>query len=321
MATAVIAGPLLLGAAWFGVARRRETSSLEHDVQAVTTRAPEYPDCPGVVGDWIEDVRMGPRETVAGTLADVDRDGNLDALFTNQADQSVSVWWGRRNGMPQERTDVPIGRSQDVVAVGDVNSDGVNDLVAALQDDSAFGIVLGSGRRRFGEPSRLFQSPAPARVLIRDGDGDSPPAIVFQTVTGALNQRLQDRDGWQRHTLLRELGDLSLSGLTGERVLAAGRRGASVVELRTSWHEDIAGIHHWIPGANGRTLGVTEHKALIESPDGVPTCRAGSPLGRWSALAVGDIDGDGTDDAIAADSCRECTSNHVFLRGLRGPSD
>lgn len=295
MATAVIAGPLLLGAAWFGVARRRETSSLEHDVQAVTTRAPEYPDCPGVVGDWIEDVRMGPRETVAGTLADVDRDGTLDALFTNQADQSVSVWWGRRNGMPQERTDVPIGRSQDVVAVGDVNSDGVNDLVAALQDDSAFGIVLGSGRRRFGEPSRLFQSPAPARVLIRDGDGDSPPAIVFQTVTGALNQRLQDRDGWQRHTLLRELGDLSLSGLTGERVREAGRSDGAL--------------------------------AIVEQPGSIVLVRVGSDVQTPCVLAsrgaasrvhvAGDIDGDGVVDLVESRTCEGCESNHVFVRGER----
>ena len=68
--------------------------------------------CPDAVEDWIEDVRMGPLETTGVALADVDVDGFTDVLFTNQLDESVSIWWGESGAMPATRTDVLIGRSR-----------------------------------------------------------------------------------------------------------------------------------------------------------------------------------------------------------------
>jgi hypothetical protein len=265
---------------------------------------------------------MGPLETTATALGDLDGDGRLDAIFTNQAEATMSVWWGEPGRMPVERTDIPAGRSQWPAAVGDVDGDGTLDLVLGLQDDSAFAIVRGLGGRRFAETEHVFQSPPPTQVALFDVNTDHHLDIVFSEPTGRMNVRLGDGKRWAGHKLLVTAQlDTRLSG-----VVMLGRApalalwdaaGAWTTTLRGEALPLAEGATQWIPalGAPG-PVARTDHNLLIAYPTAAAPCALGPEASPWHIAAIGDLDGDGVYDGVAYASCRECTSNHVFVRGI-----
>src|SRR5690606_3341875 len=73
---------------------------------------------------------LGPRESVDGTFTDLDGDGWGDLVYTNQLDESLSIYWGAADGVtlsdPDQRV---LGRSNSRIATGDVDEDGIPDLV------------------------------------------------------------------------------------------------------------------------------------------------------------------------------------------------
>lgn len=309
-------GVLGLGVGWVGWGVRGVS-----EIEGVEGAAP-LPACGGGVSQWVEDVRMGPLETTAAALGDLDGDGRLDAIFTNQAEATMSVWWGEPGRMPVERTDIPAGRSQWPAAVGDVDEDGTLDLVLGLQDDSAFAIVRGLGGRRFAEIEHVFQSPPPTQVALYDVNTDHHLDIVFSEPTGRMNVRLGDGKRWAGHKLLvTAQPETRLSG-----VVMLGRApalalwdaaGAWTTTLRGEALPLAEGATQWIPalGAPG-PVARTDHNLLIAYPTAVAPCALGPEASPWHIAAIGDLDGDDVYDGVAYASCRECTSNHVFVRGI-----
>src|SRR5205823_2183142 len=91
-------------------------------------------------------------------LADFNHDGNLDIAVTNYDSGDISVLVGRGDGTfePQRRFDAttaPFG-----LAVGDLNDDGVPDLVAIdshASEDSTVAALLGRGNGTF-QPQQTF---------------------------------------------------------------------------------------------------------------------------------------------------------------------
>ena len=181
---------LLAGASWFGV---QTDSVTEEEPGAAAPRAPFLSQAPkterveapppcayGPLFFQRAPAVMGPRETKAGRFADLDGDGHMDALFTNQMDESISVYWG--DGSPRlqdvERLDLPIGRSKSAAAVGDLNGDGRPDLLVSEPDRSRFAVRLASGARSYAPASHVAQDEAPEHLELLDWDQDGTLDII-----------------------------------------------------------------------------------------------------------------------------------------------
>ena len=287
--------------------------------------ADRLPACAITIGDWSEDVRKGPEETVSGVLADVDLDGHLDAIFSNQGAETATIWWGERGQLPTQQVEVPIGRTGAPVAVADVDSDGLPDLLAALQDDSAIAEMRGAGARTFHPVTRVFQNPPPTSLAVFSTRA-AATRLIFSELQGNLN--IRDRSGvWQRHrNLMNEEDGARIEGIVPDsgsfHVLMQGARGA-----RSRSHDRsplaLPPLVRWISSPSSQVedwtlYGVTGDRDIVQLSAGAPPCVLGKETTTWRYAALGDLDGDGVLDAISHATCRHCTSNQVFLRGIRG---
>ena len=72
-----------------------------------------------------------------------------------------------------------MGRHVGAPGVGDIVGDGILDLVVPLFNDAAFAVLHGLGDRRFSEPKRIFQDPAPWDLDLADLEGDGKADIVY----------------------------------------------------------------------------------------------------------------------------------------------
>lgn len=305
------------GTVW--TAALRTSSGAPHDASVEAT----VPPCGDTVTQWVEDVRMGPRETTSAALSDVDADGVLDALFTNQMDESVTIWWGQKGALPRENVTVATGRAYAPAAVGDIDGDANADLVLALQDDSAFAIVPGRGRRTFGEPSRIFQSPPPVSAALLDVNGDERLDIVYNEFFSNINVRTRAAGSWAPHRKALGLNPAtSVAGivraLPSPRLLLDERGRLLDRTLDGTQQHGHDQLTRWVPGPLGTDQAFAVHSSgqLVRVATGGGLCAIGPYTAPWQPAAMGDIDQDGVLDVIALDSCRECTSNHVFLHGI-----
>jgi hypothetical protein len=70
------------------------------------------------------------------------------------------------------------------------------------------------------------------------------------------------------------------------------------------------------PGSQGEALHLVGRSGIVRVGEDGTRCRLSTRLPATAPLALGDLDGDGTLDAVRIDTCARCESNHVFVRGL-----
>jgi YD repeat-containing protein len=103
-----------------------------------------------------------PRSVAVGDLA---RNGDLDLVTANYADNTVSVLIGHGDGTFAPRQDYPVGNQPWGMVVGDVNGDGIPDIVTANRGDKTVSVLLGKGDGTFGPrtdyPAGSARSPWP----------------------------------------------------------------------------------------------------------------------------------------------------------------
>lgn len=68
---------------------------------------------------------------IAGMVADVNGDDEIDVLAVNASSNDISIFLGRGDGSFQSRVDVAAGLVPADVAMGDFNGDGKPDLAVA----------------------------------------------------------------------------------------------------------------------------------------------------------------------------------------------
>jgi hypothetical protein len=111
---------------------------------------------------------------------DLNGDGKLDLVVADLAGDRVSVWLGDGAGgfSPAPGSPFAAGRSPQSVAIGDMNGDGVLDLVVANSDSNDLSIFHGYGDGSFKPAIGVPAGVTPFFVVVGDFNGDSIPDLA-----------------------------------------------------------------------------------------------------------------------------------------------
>jgi PKD repeat protein len=135
-------------------------------------------------------------------LGDVDSDGKLDLVTANGSPwtwgggpRGVSVLLGTGAGTFGTAINYPINVSS-AVALGDVDSDGLIDIVTANQSNNTTTVLRGTGAGTFGPSTDYATGSQPSDVALADMDGDGTLDILTtnkqdNTLSVRLNQGSQ----------------------------------------------------------------------------------------------------------------------------------
>jgi len=329
-------GVLGLAVGWLGWETRGELSGTgavgaeRGDVGGVKD---ELPWCDVSARGFALTNANGPRETVAVGAADVDGDGLNDALFTNQLDESVTIWWGAGDRRFVARQNVPAGRSGFPAEVGDFDGDGHADLLLSLFDDNAFALVRGSGDRAFKAAERIMQGPSPreARFLqLNDG-----PALLFPAGPDLNLRRVKSKLPWPGQE---RIGHSYSNARMDATIVRAAQAVYTIVNdpshdlfvLDLDGHVSKGPSHpEWpehtrtfaadlTPEPGEELYAYLADASIIRLPlaNGEPLCRAAPPL--YATGVLTHLDDDGIPDEIAAETCAGCTSNQIVGFGQGG---
>ena len=125
-------------------------------------------------------------------LADLNRDGKLDIVAATDSGLAVVYMGDGKGGFTYLEQLVPGSASNtpSVIAVADVNNDGIPDLVMTQANVGTVAIFLGKGNGTFQQPYYVGAGPFPGDILLENLHGQAPtcgyPDIVVPDVTGGV---------------------------------------------------------------------------------------------------------------------------------------
>ncbi len=148
-------------------------------------------------GTLSELTKAGGKESQGSFVVDLDGDGFQDPVWTNQLDQTATVFWG--NGLaqfPPTSTTFAVGRTAAYAAFGDLNGDGRKDVVTSNQDYNSIRVAMQTANRVFAAPTTIAQSGFPQWVTLLDANRDGKLDLLVSTPQlGCWTLRLGDGVG------------------------------------------------------------------------------------------------------------------------------
>lgn len=277
--------------------------------------------------------KLGPRETQRSDFVDVDGDGFQDIVYANQLDASLSVYWGSEEAGFDPPTEYSVGRINRAPLVGDVNHDGLVDMVTFHGDESMIRTHIQGEDRQFTQVAEDFQGPPPVDGTLVDINEDGWLDLVF-TVPGLeqnIQYRLGSEEGFLGHISLARVPNLTFIPNTTQILYVED----DVVWKRTlqsnlslSVPEQIStlsNIRRILPMLNRENIWVLYAQRnngqlirLIEDP-----CVAMelTSIETSKMMGLGDWNRDGYLDWAGFITCAECTSNHLLYLGAPSSVD
>ena len=280
---------------------------------------------------------LGPRESLGATAQDIDGDGQQDLVFTNQLEETLTIYWGNPAGSMDDITSLPTLRSESRVAIGDVDGDGQHDLLVASPDDASFALHRGTGNRSFEPAHTFFQGSRPSFPWLIDWDADGALDLLFTHLDCIAWRKGQGEGSFGPHaclgrsTIIKGVLDRDQDGLL--ELLVPTKGGLETWERDTGgWVGERRRLASLPPGRVHVSAADIDGKEGAEiyllrpytspsvirmtPPEWNPCALAQTRLPfELHAMTALDANSDGAVDFVGTRTCAGCTSNHLLYRG------
>lgn len=120
-----------------------------------------------------------------GAVADLNRDGKLDQLVYDSANNMVAVFLGNGDGRFTAGQTMPVGTNPDAIAVGDFNNDDKLDFAVANYGDGTVSIFLGNGDGTFSAPTTIAVGQSPNYISVGDFNNDGNADLIVSSALGS----------------------------------------------------------------------------------------------------------------------------------------
>jgi hypothetical protein len=239
-------------------------------------------------------VGAGPTALAVG---DFDSDGKLDLAVANSGSQNVSLLLGRGDGTFQAAVDYGAGTNPSSVGVGDFNGDGELDLAVANSGSNNVSILLGNGNGTFQSAVNYPAGSNSSSVAVGDfnGDGKLDLAVANPGLGNFSEGNVSILSGNGDGTFKAAVN--YPTGFNSSSVILGDFNGDGKLDLAVP-NADFGGN----PVAPGIMI-------LLGNGDGTFQANVNYEAGsNPSSVAVGDFNGDGRLDMVAADTYNSAAS-------------
>ena len=224
-------------------------------------------------------------------IGDIDGDGKLDLAVANNGSSNVSVFRNTSSSGAisfDTRVDLTTGAHPNGVAIGDIDGDGMPDLVVTSGGSgvSVFRNQSSSGSISFIAAVDFTTGSTPVSVAIGDIDGDGKPDVVVVNQSSNTVSVLRNTTSSPSITF-----DAKVDSTTGNTPV-----GVAIGDIDGDGKPDLAVV------SNGGALGTISVLRNLSSSGIISlTRRVDFTTGKYpQGVAIGDVDGDGKPDLVVA---------------------